>query len=265
MGASVAGAARANDMERTMATIHTMNDLIRILEQHPEWRAEVRRLVLSGELLALPKVVEGLATHMDQLTVLIDQLGARMADLTVRIDQLGARLDHVGELLEQLAHRVDALVESHQRLIDDVGGLKGKALEAEYRDRAPSYFGRLVRKGRVVEPNELWDALEASLTADELSDAILADVLIRGGVRDHKPATEVVLVVEVSFVLDLSDVERARRRCALLRRAGLPAIAVVAGERATDTARVAAEEASVVILERHRPSHWDLALRDLAA
>ena len=234
-----------------MTTIHTMVDLIRVLDQHPEWRAEMRRLVLSDELLTLPEIVERLGERMEQLTLRVDQLGERMEQLTLRVDRIG--------------EHVEALLASHQRMLDDIGGLKGKALEDEYRLRAPSYFGKLLRKGRVVDSNELWDALETALTADELSDAILADVFVRGAVRDRVPAIEVVLVVEVSFVVDRSDVDRARRRCELLRRAGLLAIAVVAGERATDGARLAAEEANVVLVERHEPSHWDLALRDLAA
>jgi len=37
-------------------TVEEFQDLIRLLEQHPEWRAELRRHVLSDELLELPAV-----------------------------------------------------------------------------------------------------------------------------------------------------------------------------------------------------------------
>jgi len=39
-------------------TIEDFRDLVRILEQKPEWRAELRRLLLTEELLALPERVE---------------------------------------------------------------------------------------------------------------------------------------------------------------------------------------------------------------
>ncbi|HJY82880.1 MAG TPA: hypothetical protein VKK81_17570 [Candidatus Binatia bacterium] len=36
-------------------TVEEFRDLIRILEEKPEWRAELRRWVLSDELLSLRK------------------------------------------------------------------------------------------------------------------------------------------------------------------------------------------------------------------
>jgi hypothetical protein len=35
-------------------TVQDFHDLITLVVQHPEWRAELRRLVLTEELLALP-------------------------------------------------------------------------------------------------------------------------------------------------------------------------------------------------------------------
>ena len=38
-------------------TIDDFCDLVRILEEKPEWRAELRRLILTDELPALPERV----------------------------------------------------------------------------------------------------------------------------------------------------------------------------------------------------------------
>jgi hypothetical protein len=35
-------------------TIDDFPDLLRLLEAHPEWRAELRRVLLGDEILALP-------------------------------------------------------------------------------------------------------------------------------------------------------------------------------------------------------------------
>jgi hypothetical protein len=41
-------------------TVDDLQDLLRLLEQHPEWRAELRRYVLTEELLELPALVRQL-------------------------------------------------------------------------------------------------------------------------------------------------------------------------------------------------------------
>jgi len=48
-------------------TIKEFRDLIRLLEAHPEWRTELRRLVLTEELLALPEIMRGLVAKVDAL------------------------------------------------------------------------------------------------------------------------------------------------------------------------------------------------------
>jgi len=42
-------------------TLNDVRDLTQLLALHPEWRAEVRRLVLTDELLELPGLVHNLA------------------------------------------------------------------------------------------------------------------------------------------------------------------------------------------------------------
>ena len=68
----------------------------------------------------------------------------------------------------------------------------------------------------------------------EALDVALADVVVRG--RRRADGAEVYLVVEVSWVVDPYDVERALRRSSLLSQIGTPALAVVAGETVMDEA-----------------------------
>jgi len=42
-------------------TVTDFHDLTRLLYEHPDWRAEMRRLVLSDEILELPALVRQLA------------------------------------------------------------------------------------------------------------------------------------------------------------------------------------------------------------
>src|SRR5215510_8821942 len=47
-------------------SVEDFHDLIRLLEERPEWRREMRRLVLTDELLSLPEQIGELRTHTEQ-------------------------------------------------------------------------------------------------------------------------------------------------------------------------------------------------------
>jgi hypothetical protein len=194
-------------------TTDDFHDLIRLVESHPEWRAELRRLVLTDELLALP----------EQVGVLTEQMTA-------------------------LTTQVTSLARSVQTLTDDVGVLKGKSLEADYRTKGPAYFGRLIRRPHVLTSDELVTLLEDAREHGVLSDAEVqelydADLVVRG--RRVVDGTEVYLVVEISWGVGPYDVERAARRAALLDRIGVAVMPVVAGERLTAEAGRLAQQHQV--------------------
>lgn len=42
-------------------TVEDYHDLMQLLSEHPEWRSELRQLLLSDELLTLPDIVSTLA------------------------------------------------------------------------------------------------------------------------------------------------------------------------------------------------------------
>jgi len=47
-------------------TVEEFRDLVRLLEERPEWREELRRLVLTSELLALPEQIAELRARSEQ-------------------------------------------------------------------------------------------------------------------------------------------------------------------------------------------------------
>ncbi|RMF83078.1 MAG: hypothetical protein D6736_22150 [Nitrospinota bacterium] len=55
-------------------TVEDFRDLLRLLEQHPEWRSELRRWVLSEELLSLPHPTQS-PCHPDRSRNLGDPRG----------------------------------------------------------------------------------------------------------------------------------------------------------------------------------------------
>jgi hypothetical protein len=152
--------------------------------------------------------------------------------------------------MAELIQRVTSLIEAQQRLevqmaeltrvvrtlTDEVGELKGDSLERRYRERAVAYFGRLLRRIRVLSLEELSILLDEAVARGTLSEVeaeavTWADLVVQG--RRREDGTEVALVVEVSWGVGPQDVERAVARAASLTRAGLSALPVVAGHMIT--------------------------------
>jgi chaperonin cofactor prefoldin len=116
--------------------VEEFHDLVRLLEQHPEWRAELRRLVLSEELLSLPDLVrelaqaqrrteerlEAVAARVEQLAEAQRRTEERLEAVAARVEQLAEaqrrteeRLEAVAARVEQLAVQVDRLAEAQRR------------------------------------------------------------------------------------------------------------------------------------------------------
>jgi hypothetical protein len=193
-------------------TVEEFRDLIRLLEQQPEWREDLRRLLLTQELLDLPNVMRDLAASQRQMSQDLDRLTAAQ---------------------QQLIAQVATLAEVQQRLVDDVGHLKGQGLEVRYERFAPAYFRPIILRAHTLTPDERAALVETAVDRGQLSDTeahqlLLADLLVRGRRRDD--AREVYLVVEVSWGIGHDDVDRAYERAALLARTGSEAIPVVAGD-----------------------------------
>jgi hypothetical protein len=139
------------------------------------------------------------------------------------------------------------LVDAQVRMETDLGQLKGGDLERRYRERGHAYFSRLLRRPHVLSSDELValvdDAInQGQLAEDEADDLFQADVVVRGR-RDDRTTT--YLVVEVSWGVGLSDVQRASSRARLLARLGSPALPVVAGIWVNSEAQEAAHTLQV--------------------
>ena len=213
-------------MSTSLQDITDFHDVVRLLEQHPEWRAELRRLVLTEELLALPDQIAELTRQVTRLT----EAQARIEERQARTEEWQA---YTEEWQTRAEARLDSLTGVVKRLNDDVGTLKGKGLETHYRLHGSPFFGSLLRRPHVLSSEELSDILDpsmdqGSLSSDEALEVRRADLVVCGTRR--KDRALVYLVVEVSWTIDLEDVERAARRSVHLAKTGLSVLPVVAGE-----------------------------------
>jgi hypothetical protein len=289
---------RAQSEVYVMFTVDDVRDFTLLLYQHPEWRAEVRRAVLSEELLSLPEAMRDLAQAQARTEKRVGELVEAQARTEKRVGELAEaqvrtekrvgelaeaqartekqvqelveaqkrseeRLSAVEVRLEAMQESLDGLSGSMRRLTNRVGDLVGWRLEERYRQKPHSFFGRWLQAPRPADFDALYRELEARLDEKALDEVMSLDLVLRGRAR-HLPGTpEVWLAMEVSAMLDRGDVERARERAELLRAAGYPAIAVVAGEGITEGGTALLQGAPVVLMLDGRSQGWEEALATL--
>jgi len=252
-------------------TIADFRDLVRIVEEHPEWRSELRRLLLTEELLSLPQVVRELAEaqrrteeELHTLAGRVDQLAQRVDDLTQRVNDLAQRVDDLTQRVDGLALRVDQLTEEVRALVTwqkgEAGRREGERYERTTAKRGPVLFGGgyggatddprvRVRLSRWLRP-----ILEDGRVLEADDDPTLADIIWWKGGK--------VAVVEVSLKVNGRDVERASNRAEVLRSVGVDAFGVVIGEDWDSLeARALARDRKVEWMVAGNPSEGFIAFR----
>ncbi|MBI3913908.1 MAG: hypothetical protein HY327_06950 [Chloroflexi bacterium] len=267
----------------TAFSVQDYYDLTRLLAEHPEWRAQLRQLVLSDELLTLPALVRELTEAQKRTEQRVEELAEAQVRTEQRVEELmeaqarteqrveelveaqkrtEQRLDvltlRVQELVNEmrmLTANVSLLTDAQKGLDDRVGEMMGDLLELRYREHAAGYFGSWVRRARAVLPVDLEENLERTLSHEEVLDILRLDLLVNGRWRAHPEreskgeAPEVWLVIEVAAVLNEGDVARVWRRATLLRRAGYRAVPIVAGKQITAEALASARAQTVGVVQ----------------
>ncbi|MGE0826970.1 MAG: hypothetical protein AB7P18_33180 [Candidatus Binatia bacterium] len=213
--------------ESSIQDIKDFHEVIRLLEAHPEWRAELRRVILTDDLLQLPEQVQALVAVQRRTE-----------------EQLLALTKHVDGLTTQVTTLSDIV----QRIAVDVGRLKGDSLEIRYARRGLPFMTQVVRRPHLLSPEELDTLLEAAeaegkLSASESNEITLADLVYRG--KRRSTGTDIYVVTEVSWGVGVEDVQRAEQRSRLLSKLGTPTLAAVAGEWVTPEAQRLAPELKV--------------------
>ncbi|MBI4675841.1 MAG: hypothetical protein HY741_29730 [Chloroflexi bacterium] len=251
-------------------TISDISDLKRLLIEHPEWRAELRALILTDELVALPRAfAEARASYEARF----ERIERALAQLTERVDELAQTVGQLAQAQARTESSLQRLIERVDRIADKQGLMLGKLLEREYADHAAAYFTDYLKRVRVVFPAQSFDDTTEEILYERLSPAqrrqvTRLDVLARAKLITAREPTspDLWVAIEVSSVIDRSDVERVQERAAMLREAGLRVIPVVAGQDITLGAKEMLEQAPVLLLLDGKSEGWeralDAALRD---
>ena len=138
-----------------MIRINTIQDLVRVLDDHPEWLEEVRARLLSRELLELPSRFSNFVERVDRY-----------------VEKTDRSIEKMERFIEEMNRFVTATNRQFQSIRDDLGVLKG----AHARNAAERNVGLIarsmgLRQRRVLDGGELFDLARAA-GADVRDDAI---------------------------------------------------------------------------------------------
>ena len=247
-------------------TIDTFEDLVRIVETHPEWRRRLKRALFDFDIeastRALEKAVAELVSVQARVWPAIERLLAEQSkqsadiavlktDVAVLKTDVAVLKTDVAVLKTDVAVLKTDVAETKQRVTRmgrDVADLKGKSYEHDYLLKAKAIFGRFIRRGR-DRTDDMADLMHDAVAAGQISEKELTQVLaadLLWGGKTRQDDKEVVLVLEASWRAEVTDVERAQQRAATLRRIGVYAVAVVAGSEWDEQALSLANSLAVV-------------------
>jgi chromosome segregation ATPase len=115
-------------------TVRDFQGLVRALERRAEWKAELRRLLLTDELLSLPGIVRDLAAEVRELAQSHRALAESHAQLAAEVRELAQSHRALAQSHAQLAADVRELAQSHRALAQSHA-----QLAADVRDLAQSH------------------------------------------------------------------------------------------------------------------------------
>lgn len=210
-----------------MTSIPTTAELLRLLREDPDFRDEVRRLVLSQDLLELPERFARFEAYVEQRFNSVED------DITTMKGDLG-RLKGA-EYERKVSRSFTSYASRAFRVSNNRRLRRNRLLLSPNRDLSPEFEETLA------------DAVEGGqITDDELEDLREADAVMMG----IDQAVVVYFVGEFSITVNNSDIDRAITRAAILSKAtGCHALPMVIGETIPGPQRTRAEAEKVAFRE----------------
>ena len=208
-------------------TIHTIEDLIRILDDHPEWADALRARLLTRELIELP----------EKFTQFVAEVNRFVEATNRRFDTLENRVMSIQEDVSTLKGDVGILKIRVKSIQDDLGPLKGShARDAALREASILAEDMGFQRAKTLTQDDLGALLARADTSgiptNELRSFRRADLIIEA--TDPNGAT-CYIAVEISFTVNGRDTTRALRNAAFLTKfTGDRSYPAVAGLRRDD-------------------------------
>ena len=217
-----------------MTTINDVSDLIRILNESPEWRQAVRGAILGEEFSRLP---EQLAAFIDATNKNFEAVNQQFQVVNQRLDrletdvaELKADMVEVKTDVAELKTGMAELQRGQNRLAGRMD--RGLGLNYEFRvgnsihSLANRYLDlgqtRLLHGARADYHTQFLNSLSVArnhglISARQFGEILELDLVLAA--RRQSDGSPVHVAAEVSITIDDSDIERAARRGEMLSAA----------------------------------------------
>ena len=243
-----------------MTTINDISDLIRVLQEHPEWRQALRGIILDEDLTRLPQQVDErfdqVDQRFDQVDQRLDQVDQRLDQVDTQIQQFKAEVDQRFDQMDQRFNQMDDRLNHTNGRLDNMTGTNYEIkVEKNIRSVAPQQMG--LRSIRVVhgtlsgmDPN-LQHAIEqaadnGTVTWEEASALMAVDLIFEA--RTRTAGIPAHVTAEISITAGAQDVTRAKDRAQILEKVlGTEATPAVVCSRIEEHARGLAERENVTV------------------
>ena len=268
--------------------INTFDDLLEIVNTHPEWRRKLVKALFPE--IDLPKALQELVESNRLMRTQLGNIDARLGRIEEWQGHTDTRLAHIEEWqgrADERFNRIDARFDGIDKRFDgmdarfermevrqnymerDLADLKGYNYESNFKSKADAIFGLLLRRGHDVR-QEILSQLESAgdagqITESDYEQVLVADLLWNG--RSKATSDNLFLVIEISWFAEQSDIDRAINRAAVLRKLGLQAIPVVAAKVWSEPLVAEALTHHTVIVDEFKVNKdsWQAALALLTA
>lgn len=229
-------------------------DLMRALIENPTWLEIMRNLILTEELLRLPQKVSEILKELEAFRKDFETFKKEeFTPLKQKVDRIEKDVETLKQDVEALKQDVATLKRDVAYLKVELGKVKGWAYEWKIKENYHAYFGRVLRRARRISLEELAnlaaDAEEKGLISEKQYIALLElDLVVEGLLKhDKRP---VVLAIEISHKVFVSDLERAFERANILAYLlGKEVIPTVIGSEVEEEISELADERGVLLIE----------------
>ena len=240
------------------------SELIKEIRENAEVRDEVRRLILTDELLKTPETVADIQKTQRTMVETLSAVQKTQSTMANLLEKVESRLGQVDSRLGQVDSRLG-------QVENDAGEVKGSIVENRAERRmlhlAPSQYGLhspLVVAGEVTAHGPTQQFLDACLKAGATKEQVArlnnTDLIIRARRGEDGASTPVYVVVEAAYILNLEDVNRVGASVEILRglvpkstERDAAVVGALYGVSITDEAKSLAERQSIEVFDEPLP------------
>ena len=227
-----------------MTTINTIDDFLKILDDHPAWLDAVRVRIIGHELLQLPSQVNALNKRFDAF---VEYVAAFIQRQEAFNEYVAAFIQRQEEFITEQRQFNDNANARMNRIESDIAIVKGGHARVRLKELLPTFLDDM--ECDLIESPTL---LELSKMSKQIPDATpgqrrsfsRADLIAL--VKDRATGETFYLAAEISWTADQRDTDRAQRNARYLTQiTGLPALPAISSIRNTHEVETLLESGAV--------------------